>query len=194
MNFDALNRIQKLYFGYEEISRVTGVSLPSARVTACRYVKYNLLVRVKRGVYMLRKKWESMSREEEFIIANIIQTPSYVSLFSALGYYELTTQVQRRYVESIGLNRSLEKEVEAGSFLYFKIRKDFYREFIREKDFFIATPEKAFVDSLYLKSLGCYNFDISSVDLSGLNRERIAKIVESLPEKTQRRVKANGYF
>ena len=194
MNIESLRKINKLYFGYEEISRVMGISVSSARVTACRYVKYKLLLRVKRGIYVLRERWDSLSREDEYIIANLIQTPSYISLMTALSYYELTTQIPRDYVESIGLNRSLEKKIENKYFSYFRINKNLYSDFSREKNFFIASPEKAFVDSLYLKYLGCYNFDISSINFNGLKKNKVTEIVRGIPEKVQRSFRANGYI
>lgn len=194
MNINALKNIRKLYFGYEEISRAMGISLPSARVTACRYVKYQLLVRVKRGIYILRERWDSLSREEEFMIANLIQTPSYISLLTALSYYEISTQVTRDFAESIALNRSLSKEVGSKDFVYFKIKRELYTDFIRENNIFIATPEKAFADALYLSYLGCYDLDIESIDLSKLNKSKTSSMVERFPEKIRRSLQGNGYI
>ena len=51
MKLKELNTIKKLYFGYEEIARVFGISLASAKVTASRYVRQGLLLRVKKNVH-----------------------------------------------------------------------------------------------------------------------------------------------
>ena len=52
-------------------------------------------------------------REQKFIIANIYQVPSYISLMTALDYYEITTQMQRDFIESVILKRTVTKEIEA---------------------------------------------------------------------------------
>ena len=194
MHIDALSKIRKLYFGYEEIARAMGISIPSARVTACRYVKYKLIIRIKRGVYVLRSRWDTLTRAEEFILANIIQTPSYISLMTALSYYEITTQVPRDFIESIALNRSLGKGVGNKDFTYFKVNQELYSGFVRENNFFIAVPEKAFVDALYLQFLGYYDFDISSIDLSRMGKNKIADFANRLPDKIKRNFKSHGYI
>ena len=94
MKFLELRTIRKLYFGYEEIARVLGISPASARVSASRYVRQGLLVRVKRNMYVLREVWNTAGVAEKFLLVNMGQMPSYISLMTALEYYELTTQMQ----------------------------------------------------------------------------------------------------
>ena len=89
-SFD-LNRIDKIYFGYEDISRALGISLESARVSACRYTGQGVLIRIKRNIYVLREKWKTLDRIEKYQISNLIQVPSYISLMSAMDYYQITT-------------------------------------------------------------------------------------------------------
>ena len=56
MRLQELNKIRKLYFGYEEIARVFEVSRASAKVTASRYVRQGLLgVKI---VFLRRTHWE----------------------------------------------------------------------------------------------------------------------------------------
>ena len=98
-----LDRIRKLYFGYEDIAKVLGISAASAKVTASRYVKLGVLVRIKRNMYTLREVWNTAGREEKFVIANLGQAPSYISLMTALDYYEITTQVLRNFFESVAI-------------------------------------------------------------------------------------------
>lgn len=189
-----LNKINKFYFGHEEISRVLGISLQSSKVSANRYIRKGLLVRIKRNIYVLKEKWKILEREEKFTLANLVQVPSYISLMTALDFYEITTQMQRDYIESIAVKRTKEIEIENTIFNYTKISPNLYIGFKKEKDFFIATPEKAFLDTLYLMSLGRYNFDIASIDFSKLNRDKIKKLVKRFPLKTQKLLDKNGCF
>jgi len=84
MKLSELQNIKKLYFGYEELARAFGISTASARVTASRYVSRGLLVRIKRNVYVLREVWNTATKEDRFVMANLGQVPSYLSLMTAL--------------------------------------------------------------------------------------------------------------
>ncbi|MBW2555684.1 MAG: hypothetical protein JRE07_02075, partial [Deltaproteobacteria bacterium] len=100
-----LKNISKLYFGYEDIAKALGITDGSAKVTASRYAKQGILLRVKRNMYVLRDVWNTAGREEKFVLVNLGQVPSYISLMSALDYYEITTQVQRDFYESVAIKR-----------------------------------------------------------------------------------------
>jgi predicted transcriptional regulator of viral defense system len=188
-----LRNIEKLYFGYEEIARTLNISLSSARVAVSRYVKAGFLIRLKRNVYVLHEKWAAMSLEQKFAIANLIQVPSYVSLMTALNYYEITTQLQQDFIESVAVKRSNEIEIENTIFHYVKTKPELYFGFTRTQGFFIADPEKAFVDALYLQSLGRHSLDVSSIDFQRLNRAKVFKFAKSFPQRTQRLVEKYEY-
>jgi predicted transcriptional regulator of viral defense system len=180
-----LHKIDKLYFGYEEISRVLGISLESAKLSAHRYTKKGFLVRIKRNIYILRKRWDILDRTEKFQLTNLIQVPSYISLMTAMDYYQITTQLQQDFFESIAVKRTKEIEIEKNVFNYSKIKAELYFGFSKEKDFFIAASEKAFLDAIYLMSLGRYNFDLSSIDFSKFNIDKLLKMVAEFPPKTK---------
>jgi hypothetical protein len=79
-------------------------------------------------------------------------------------------------------------------FNFTRISANLYFGFKKDKDFFIATPEKAFLDALYLMSIGRYNFDIDSIDFGKLNRNEIMGMVKKFPVKTKKLLGTNGYF
>ena len=180
-----LNKIRKPYFGYEEIARVRGISLDSAKVTASRYARQGLLVRLKKNLYILREVWNAASKEDKFRLANLGQSPSYVSLMTALDYYEITTQVQQDFFESVAVRRTKEIQVNGSVFRYSKIDEKLFFEFKRENGFFIASPEKALLDAFYLMSYGRYALDISALDADKLNRQMIKQLSSEFPLKTR---------
>lgn len=194
MHYENLRQIKRLCFGYEEISQACGISLPSARVSGVRLVRSGFLLRIKRNVYVLKDRWDALSKEDKFCLANIIQVPSYVSLMTALDYYEITTQIQMNFIESIGIHRTKKVEVAESVFRYSKVNRNLYFGFVREKGFFMATPEKAFVDAFYLKSLKRYNFDLTSIDFSRLDLREIKKITVKYPQGNKRMAEIYGYF
>jgi len=194
MKLQELNRIKKLYFGYEEIARVFGISLDSAKVTASRYVRQGLLLRVKRNLYVRREVWNAATIEEKFSLANLAQVPSYISLTTALEYYEITTQMLRNFYESVAIKRTKEINLNGSVFRYTKLTSDLYFGFIKEKGVFIATPEKALLDAFYLMSYGRYSLDISALNAAKLDRDEIKRLSQAFPSRTRKMLKKYGYL
>ncbi|MEO0224870.1 MAG: hypothetical protein ABIL76_07270, partial [candidate division WOR-3 bacterium] len=160
----------------------------SARVLLVRYVKNGYVIRLKRNVFILKEKWENLSLEQKFYIANILQVPSYISCTTALSYYGYTTQVQQNFIESVGIYRTKQINVENSVFKYIKLNKKYYFDFIKKDNFFIATPEKAFIDSLYLMIKGRYSIDLSAVDQRKFDKNKIAKILKKYPQKISKAI------
>jgi predicted transcriptional regulator of viral defense system len=194
MNIIELKKIKKLYFGFEDISRVLEISPASAKVTASRYTRQGILLRLKRNMYVLRDAWDLAGREEKLRLANMGQVPSYLSLMTALDYYDITTQVQRDFFESVALKRSKEIHMNGSVFRYVKIAGNLYNTFKKERDLFIATPEKALLDAFYLMSYGRYSLDLSSLDETKLDRKEIERLSCQFPLKTKKMLKKNGYL
>ena len=194
MNLLKLRKIHKPYFSYEDIAKVLGISEASARVTASRYVRRGVLLRMKRNMYVLPEVWNAADREEKFVIANLGQTPSYISLMTALDYYEITTQIQRDFFESVAVKRTKEIALNGSIFRYTKIASNLYFGFKKEKGVFIATPEKALLDAFYLMSFGRYTFDLSALDAEKLDEANVKCLSEKFPLRTRNMLKKYGYL
>ena len=146
-----------------------------------RFTKENLRLLVEGKL-----DWEEVKKairlapkdEDRFWIANLIQTPSYVSLTSALSYRGVTTQQQQNFIDSIALKRTKTVNVDSLAFTYTRVRHSLYGGFERRDDFFIATPEKALVDAVYLASMGRYTLDIHAIDFKGFDRNEIHHFIE----------------
>lgn len=180
---------RKTCFTIEDVAQRLGIQAASARVLCSRYVRQGVLIRLKNGFYTTAWKWENLSRNDYFKIANILQVPSYISLMSALAYYEVTTQAQSNYQESICLKRSIVYNVREMVFNYVKVKERYYGDFVKTDGIFIATKEKAFMDAVYLYSFGKYKFDIDSLDMKKLNIKKLRGIIKIYPQKTKETVK-----
>lgn len=192
MRIKDLEKIENKYFNCQDLAKVLGISLNSAKVSASRYVKEGFLVRIKKNIYTMPEFWKNATIEDMFMIANLGQTPSYISLTTALAYYEITTQVQQDYFESIAIKRTKEKNIDGRIFKYSKIQDNLYFGFNKKKDFFIGTPEKAFMDSVYLTSLGRYSFDLAAIDQEKLNWNEIADVCNRFPPKVRKGLEKYG--
>ena len=188
-NIALLERLgRKFYFSTLDLANILGVGRASAKVLASRYAHKGVFVRLKKDFYILNQNWRNFRTEDFFKIANVLQVPSYVSFMTALGFYDVTTQVQQGFFESAAQKRTIKFDIRETVFSYYKLKREFYFDFVKQGDFFIATREKAFVDAFYLRSIGKYQIDISSLDIAKLDIKRVRKLMRSYPQKTRRMI------
>jgi predicted transcriptional regulator of viral defense system len=190
MKTNALNYLSnKLFFSVDDLAEATGIKSESAHVLCSRYVKNRTFLRLKKNFYVLAGNWPRYNREDYFKIANYLQVPSYVSCVTALSFYGITTQLQRDWYDNISVKRSIRFKAEGVTFNYYKFKKEYYFEFLRRGDFFIATKEKAFVDTAHLCAFGKYSMDWYACDLEKLDKKLIANIMVIFPEKTRKTIR-----
>ncbi len=183
MPYQDLLKVVKPIFSKEEVAQALGTSSDSARVLCSRYTKKGLLTRLKRDLYARTETLRNLGQSDLFRIANFLQVPSYISLTTALSFYGISTQIQRNVFESISIKRSKTYEREGLIFRYLKVAPKLYRGFSKAGGIFIASPEKAVMDSFYLASLGRYPLDISSLDLSKLDGKIMGELSRLYPAK-----------
>lgn len=176
---------ERLYFTVEDLQELLGIATGSARNLCSRYSQKGLFVRLKNNLYILEEKWSNLTREDFLKISNFLQVPSYISFMTALSLYEVTTQIPRDFFESASLKRSVRFDIRGVAFNFYKLKKKYYFDFIKKDDIFIATKEKAFIDSVYLYSFGKYKIDFSSLDLDKLDKNKITEILKLYPQKTK---------
>jgi len=89
-----------------------------------------------------------------FYLANVLRKPSYVSSWTALQFYNLTTEVIHTTI-SVTTKTTRDYKTRVGDFSYQSMKKVLFTEFTLEKrkfDYFIASPAKALFDLLYLRT------------------------------------------
>jgi len=121
-----------------------------------RYLKSKEIIQLKKGLYVsadfLNKNQDDISYL--FYLANVLRTPSYISSWTALQYYDLVTEsIHTITLVTPKITKAYETKV--GNFTYQSIRKELFSGFFLVKDrfdFFIASPSKALFDLLYFKT------------------------------------------
>jgi len=118
-----------------------------------RWTKSGLLIQLRRGLYTFSEHYQK-NPPHSFLIANQMKRASYVSLQSALSYYELIPEYVPA-VTSVTTGRPETLTNPFGVFIYKHIKKSFFfgyrlAELGNGQAAFIATPEKALLDLLYL--------------------------------------------
>ncbi|HAZ29751.1 TPA: hypothetical protein DCY43_03350 [candidate division WWE3 bacterium] len=137
-----------------------------------RMINRGDLERIRNGLYRLPN-----TRVDEYVLANLLYQPSYVSLETVLNNLGVIPDITMN-VTSITTVTSKIISTTAGTFLYSKIAKDLYYGFDKIKDsgssYYcdVACVEKALLDLIYVRrvrSLGEYRFDFSDVNAGKLN-------------------------
>ncbi|MEA1927362.1 MAG: hypothetical protein U9N73_04090 [Candidatus Auribacterota bacterium] len=190
MDYNKIQKLnEKLFFTVEDVAKLFFLKPNSARVLCSRYRQRGIFIRVKNNFYVTESSWSIYGREEFYQISNFLQVPSYLSFMTALFFYGVTTQVPKSYYENASIRRSKEINVDGVSFNFRKIKSEYFFGFEKKNNFFIATPEKALIDSLYLYSLGRYSLDLAALDIGKLDQERLNGLIEVYPSKTKKAVK-----
>lgn len=118
-----------------------------------RWVKKGALVPLRKGMYALHPE-DTASAPEILYMANRLYEPSYISLEYALSLYELIPEYVP-VVTSVTTRKTLSFKNAFGHFSYQHVVSRAFRGFRQEKQdhdqqVFVAEPEKAVLDFLYL--------------------------------------------
>jgi predicted transcriptional regulator of viral defense system len=104
MKFYNLRILEKrVYFSVQDVAEVFNIKYDSAKVLCSRYVENGIFIRLKKDFYLVSGTLEKLEPEHLFKIANNLQIPSYISLFSALQYHGLTKEQKVNVLVSICL-------------------------------------------------------------------------------------------
>lgn len=156
-------------FTLNDLERKFAYDRKYLRLKLHRMVEKNDLIRVKRGKYTVH--------DDPMIYATYIETPSFFSYWTALRYYNLTTQQPSRLHVVTGKNRGGLKDIKFhSSKSIFGYEKKIYRDF----QIFVADKERLLLD--------CLSKDTVPVEeLTELTREvdktKIIKYCEKLQSK-----------
>lgn len=114
-----------------------------------------LLIRVKKGLYVLSPEFIGRSYSHE-VIANLIYGPSYISMESALSIYGLIPERVETWT-SVTTQKNKSFKTPIGHFFYSHLHPSLYPLGVTFGDtadgrhFLLSTPEKALLDVFSLK-------------------------------------------
>jgi predicted transcriptional regulator of viral defense system len=152
-----------------------------------RWSKAGKIYQLRRGLYSLAPPFQKIP-PHPFLVANRLLSASYVSLQSALAYYGMIPE-HVPVTTSITTSRPARWETPLGIYDFRHIQVPFFDGFLRvdlpeKQQAFIATPEKALLDLIYLEPTEETLDYLAELRLSNLDQldwpllERLARKIE----------------
>lgn len=195
-----------------QLGKQLGLADTTVDTYISRFLKHKEIIQLKKGLY-ISNDFLSKNRDDisySFYLANIIRTPSYVSSWSALQFYNLTTEAIYS-ITSVTAKVTRNYKTKAGNFSYQSIKENLFSDFslIQGRpatpapfalsankpsfkfNFFIASPSKALFDLLYFKThqfRGVRSKDIKTlveelrIDIEEMNKKERTKFYTMVKE------------
>lgn len=154
------------------------------------WVSTGKLIQLRRGLYTLALPYRKVS-PHPFLVANRLRSGSYVSLQAALAYDSLIPE-HVQAVTSVTTGRPAGWETPLGRFSFRRIQPDLFFGYQRRQvqanpaqHAYVARPEKALLDLVYLQPGGDSRAYLESLRLQNLERLDVA-LLQRLALKTEK--------
>ena len=161
-------------FHINHLRLLTNTNGHSLRIALVRLNNKKLVKRICRGFYS--NPFNLPTLEE---ISNQICQPSYISLESALCSWGILSQIpQVLTCVTTQLPRTFNTSF--GAIEYHQVKKNYFWGSIDKQGYFIAEPEKALLDYLYLHKNRRAKLDLSELNFNNINRKKLKSYIENL--------------
>jgi len=183
---DVLRRLGKSWYTISDLQKITGLARPSLRVFLSRWTKARRLERVRQGVYRLPGTGLDLAR-----FATEYYFPAYLSFESALARYGILSQVPYALTFAT-TRRSRRLRLAEAEIEYRQVRSDLYFGFEQEGGVYIARPEKALLDQLYMVARGRARLELEALNLRPLRRSILRRYARAYPDAVRTRLRNIG--
>jgi predicted transcriptional regulator of viral defense system len=143
------------------------------QVQIARWKKAGKLIKLRRGIYLLSAPYRKVNVYEPYLASTLVK-PSYLSMEKALEYHGMIPEAVPVFT-SVTTKRPGKFVTSVGSFDYRHVQTSLFWGYgsvsVNQQTAFIASPEKALLDLIYLKGR-----KISSAYLEELRLQNFKKI------------------
>ncbi len=171
--------LNKPYLSPADLEKLLGQGRPALYVTLNRLVRYGVLVRLRQGVYQVALQTADPAR-----IANQLVYPSYLSFEAALARCGILSQFP--YALTFATTQRTQRICLGDTLVEFRqIKEDLFFGYTLQTGLYVAEPEKALLDQLYMIARGVSDLKPDNLDLSPLNVERLFAYASHFPASVQ---------
>jgi predicted transcriptional regulator of viral defense system len=172
----------KDFFTLPDLEKITGLERKSLAVTLHRQVRRGALNRAMRGIYVVPGSGVRIEK-----IAGQLYLPCYLSFESALSRfgvlnlvpYSLTFATANKTKSIVLLEHSVD---------YRQIKQDLFFGFDTADGYYVAKPEKALLDLIYLATRGKASLPVEEMDLRALSLPTLRESAERFPLRVRERL------
>ena len=175
--------MNKTFYTISDLEKVTDLSRDSLYVALKRWLDAGILERAASGIYLPMGSTFPLEN-----MAAQLYVPNYLSFESALAKYGVLNLVP--YTITFATPRKTRKYTLRKQEVEFRqISPSLYFGFEMEHGFYIATPEKAFLDEIYFVARGKTQLDLDEIDTGKLSGKTLNRLSKRFPPYVQKYVK-----
>lgn len=123
----------------------------------------------------------------DFLTANFLYQPSYISLESALSFYGIITGFSYQ-ITSITIKKTRVIQIDHQEFKYSRIASRLFWGYEKREDFLLAEPEKSLLDYIYLGIKGLRTLKFDEMDLSVIDPKKLVIYAKQFNNKQIMRI------
>lgn len=168
------------FYKTADLMKLSGLSYTACRAAASRLTQKKLLIHI--GKELFGNMLSGFSAEEAACQA---YQPSYISCEYILSRHGVMDQMPV-IMTTVTLKRGKKLKIGQTEVFYAHLRKNLFWGFVQEGDAFVAEPEKALLDWLYLNSKVEKRLDEINWDM--LDIEKLKKYVAKFPSDVKKRL------
>lgn len=169
-----IKAIPKGYFSFVDLRKISDFGDASLKVAVSRLIKTGQIIKLTKGIYALdinKVDWENFSLD--------VYSPSYLSFEWALAKYNILSQKPMNLTLATA-KRSKKIITSQNIIIYHHLQPKLFWGFVKEENYLLAEPEKAFLDLAYLSLNGYAKFDIEEMNLSFLDKDKLKKYLKKI--------------
>lgn len=165
-----LKQKELTYFNLSDFSRLFSMGNKNTLYKKIQRLENNgIIKKLIKGKYLF-----TLNSTNDFITANFLYSPSYISLESALSFYGIITGFSYK-ITSLTTKKTRLFEIENKEFSFGHIDSKLFWGYEKTADFLIAEKEKAILDYIYYHSKGLRLFDRDEFDWSEINKKKLTE-------------------
>lgn len=175
-----LDNFPQTYFSLTHLQVFFGKKKSALKPLVSRLVKSGILVRATSSYYRLfSKPWNIEN------LATNLYYPSYLSLEKVIGDTGILNQKAYTYM-FVTTRKTKKMTIEGQAIEFRQIIPNLFFGYFDAKGYYLAYPEKAFLDCLYFMSLGKGYLDFEELNLRLLQKKRLFSYLKKFPPRVKK--------
>jgi len=176
-----LKKINKAFFTISDFQKILKLKPESVKKALSRMIKKGVIRRFGRNVYVLADKGVDIQQ-----IASQLYAPgAYISFESALSAYGIINQVPYTVTMATYKSPKTRPFLKAEIALR-KIKKELFFGYKLIDNMLFAEPEKALLDTLYLRSKGLADLPWEELNLIDISKKKFLAMSKKFPPVVQK--------